>query len=236
MKRRFFGIAALTLLYSGTAKATVVDVDSHCNIFGAGLGSAASVVGDGLSPISTSFAAAPNQVLTFSSVTGVVNFYGFTKPSTEGPDGYGPSFQPYAPGQYPTSPANFPGFMGLSGLRDANNGAYLVGVFLTDASPAQPAPPTTDFSNNKSFLSLSPQIAQLFYIGDGRTGTGAGATQQFYVPPDATRLFMGFIDSQFSDNFGSLPAAFQISTVPEPSTLVLLAVGAASLLNCRRRK
>ncbi len=37
----------------------------------------------------------------------------------------------------------------------------------------------------------------MFFIGDGRTGTGAGAAQSFVVPAGATRLFLGV-----SDGFG----------------------------------
>jgi hypothetical protein len=34
----------------------------------------------------------------------------------------------------------------------------------------------------------------VFFIGDGRTGSGTGAVQQFIVPAGATRLFLGTVD------------------------------------------
>jgi hypothetical protein len=233
MRPLTFAILLVAVAGSRLAQATVVEVNSKHNIYGAGLGSGPEIVGDGLSPVVHNFAAGANQVLTFTSVTGTVNYYGGTQPSTEGPDGYGPSFFPYPPGEFPTSPLSFEGFHGLSGLRDTNNGAYLVGVFLTDAAPAPPAPPLPDFSNNKSFASLSPLIAQFFFIGDGLTGTGSGDVQEFFVPPTATRLYMGFIDSAFVDNLGSLTATFEINTIPEPSSLLLLLLGCVSWINSR---
>jgi len=96
---------------------------------------------------------------------------------------------------------------------------FLVGVFLTDATPADPAPARLDFTSNDNFTSLTPLLGQTFFIGDGLTGTGVGARQQFTIPAAATRLFLGFADASFlrgnpgaySDNAGSLTAAFQIT-------------------------
>jgi hypothetical protein len=235
MRLRGFAFLLIVLASSNEVHGTVAIVNSHHNIYGAGLGSGPEVVGDGMNPLlAASFPAGPNQVLTFPSVAGTVNYYGGSQPSTESPDGYGPSFQPYPPGGYPTSSASFPGFMGLSGLRDTNNGAYLVGVFLTDAPPEEPAPLTLDFSDNKNFTSLSPLIVQLFFIGDGLSGTGTGDVQQFHVPETATRLYLGFIDSQFSDNLGSLTAIFQV--VPEPSSLSLAGIVAIICALARRTR
>ncbi len=41
---------------------------------------------------------------------------------------------------------------------------------------------------------LSPFLKQVFFIGDGLTGNGTGAAQQFIVPAGATRLFLGPAD------------------------------------------
>ncbi len=216
-------------------QATEFVVSYKQNIYGAGLPYTPDIIGDGLPPSVFYFTAGPNQAVTFSPASGTVNGFGGTRPSTDNPDGYGPSSNPFPPGQSPTAPADYPGFMGLSGLRDVNNSGYLIGVFLTDSPPAQPAPPTLDFSNNKSFASLSPLTGQLFFIGDGLTGTGTGDVQKFLVPPTATRLYMGFIDSFFVDNLGAITANVEISMVPEPSALLLLGIGEVGLLGYRKR-
>jgi len=125
-------------------------------------------------------------------------------------------------------------------------------VFLTDATPADPAPTSLNFTNNgtvgdiaTSFTTLSPLLNQQFFIGDGLTGNGSGATQQFIVPNGATRFFLGFEDAggysgapgQYQDNSGTLQASFTISgsaAAPEPAVIALLAPGLALLLPRRR--
>jgi hypothetical protein len=71
----------------------------------------------------------------------------------------------------------------------------LVGVFLDDAVPGGSPPPGLDAGTNTSFTTLSPELRQVFFIGDGLTGTGTGVAQQFVVPAGATRLFLGSSDS-----------------------------------------
>src|SRR6266704_3855668 len=121
-------------------------------------------------------------------------------------------------------------FGGISGIRSDASG-FLAGVFLGPAEPMDPAPATLDFGASglgTSFLSLSPQTGQLFFIGDGRTGTGSGAIQQFFVPPTATGLYLGFADApnymglpgQYQDNVGSLKVSFRIQNAPTPQCVL----------------
>ena len=79
----------------------------------------------------------------------------------------------------------------------------LVGVFLDDSLPAlSPAP--AEFSYQPAAQTLAPGLRQVFFIGDGLTGTGSGTQQQFVVPQGATRLFLGTQDGcKWSDNGGS---------------------------------
>ena len=74
----------------------------------------------------------------------------------------------------------------------------LVGVFLNDNLPTSSgAPPGLDFRPSglgTAFLTLNPALKQVFFIGDGRTGNGTGAVQQFIVPAGATRFFLGTVD------------------------------------------
>ena len=94
-------------------------------------------------------------------------------------------------------PTDISSFGGISGIRSDASG-FLVGVFLGPTAPIGPPPPALDFTASglgTSFLSLSPQLGQLFFIGDGRTGTGSGAFQQFFIPPGAYGLYLGFADA-----------------------------------------
>ena len=78
----------------------------------------------------------------------------------------------------------------------------------------------------------------MFFIGDGLTGNGTGAVQQFVVPTGATRLFLGIADAvgfndvnhgYYGDNGGSFIATFDVQTnstvIPVPAALPLLLSG-----------
>jgi hypothetical protein len=81
----------------------------------------------------------------------------------------------------------------------------LVGVYLNNSVPGSaPAPSDLDFSTaaSRDFTTLSPQLNQLFFIGDGRDDSGQ--VQQFVVPQGATRLFIGTWDAyEWNNNIGS---------------------------------
>jgi hypothetical protein len=140
----------------------------------------------------------PGTVLTFSVSGGVSNQA--TVPPTNIPDG----------DAFFTSP-----FTGLPGTDDGNGIARmnapvnaLVGVFLGDGVPStSPAPPGLDFSDGglgTAFGQLCPGLKQPFFIGDGLTGHGAGAPQQFVVPAGATRFFLGTVDGfDWNTNIGA---------------------------------
>lgn len=85
-------------------------------------------------------------------------------------------------------------FFGISGYIGPINA--LVGAFLDDSAPIPPAPLALDFSTPaaQAQLSFAPELNQVFFVGDGLTGTGTGAAQLFVVPPGATRLFLGSSD------------------------------------------
>ncbi len=79
-------------------------------------------------------------------------------------------------------------FEGISGIVHRNNTMFLLGVFLTDAPPTDPAPERLDFSENEDFGTLEPEIGQVFFVGDG-------VGRRYLAPPEATRLFVGFADA-----------------------------------------
>jgi hypothetical protein len=145
----------------------------------------------------------PGSSLTFSA-TGGVDFAGGVPGS--GPDG---GFI------FTTSSSN-----GISGATWPVNA--LVGVFLDDGLPTlSPAPASLDFSTGAGtgFTTLSPALKQVFFIGDGLTGTGSGAAQGFVVPAGATRLFLGASDGVgWFNNSGSFSVTVSAQVVAPPVT------------------
>lgn len=82
---------------------------------------------------------------------------------------------------------------GKSNIRAPMNS--LIAVFLSDDDPtATPAPPVLDFSTpaSRNYSTLSPQLKQTFYIGNGKRSDGQ--PQTIVVPPGATRLYLGSMD------------------------------------------
>jgi len=74
----------------------------------------------------------------------------------------------------------------------------LLGVFLgPDRPDTTPAPAALDFSSTASrdYLTLSPQLKQVFFIGNGRVG-GGNVLQRVIVPTGARRLFLGTMDGR----------------------------------------
>lgn len=93
-----------------------------------------------------------------------------------------------------------------------------LGVFLSDDRPDQsPAPPDLDFSTTESrnYLLLSPELKQVFFVGDGRTTEGE--QQKVVIPEGATRLYLGTMDSwQWTNNIGELKAEVTDPCGPTP--------------------
>jgi hypothetical protein len=98
----------------------------------------------------------------------------------------------------------------------------VVGVFLDDTQPdldTDPLPADLDFSTaaSRDFSSLSPQLRQPFYIGDGKRADGT-TLQDFIVPTGATRFYIGIMDGQqWSDNSGSFS-----TTLAQPAVVSIV--------------
>ena len=133
--------------------------------------------GAGTTPPAWRLPPGTSRVISISDAAGCVTWGGFGDEPYNGPAG-----NPY------TDPTHMNAVGGISGIAHDGNRMFVVGVFLTDAEPEDPAPPTLDFTNNEDFETLEPEIAQLFFVGDG-------VGKRFVAPHDATRLFLGFADA-----------------------------------------
>jgi hypothetical protein len=128
-----------------------------------------------------------------------------------------------APGYTGTGNANSPSDAtgsehGISNLNTPINS--MVGVFLDDKVPDTEdakIPPGKDYSTQtaRDYTTVSPELRQTFYVGNGETSTSV--QQTIVVPPNATRLFLGTMDGhEWSNNVGGYNATiveYQISLV-----------------------
>jgi len=220
-------LAGPALFFSASAgasqPATSVSVGGVNNIYGAGLRSPPDPGGGGagLLPVKVPI---PSGA-TWMSVTDVSGTVSYTTGASNGPDGaVGVSGNISATGD-------------LSGLIDSTSWFYLTGVYLdgpqlvapiatttttlpttTTTNPTSP-PATLNFTGDHSFSTLSPELDQVFFIGDGLTSTGTGQVQVFRVPTHATDLYLGFVDAYgfqgspgyYGDNSGGLSLTVNFS-------------------------
>ena len=221
-------IAVPCLLISNVVLANTVNVTATANIFSAGLLTPVAPGGGGTGILPVQVSLTPGLGTLQFQVSGDVspNFSQFDLHG-EGTPNYITILNSYG---------------GISGFK-ADKAFPFVGVFLTATTPQAPAPSTLDFSAGaigRNFLSLSPQIGQVFFIGDGVTD--GNQIQTFYAPAGATSLYLGFGDAylfqgdigQYQDNVGSLNVV--VTAVPEPTTVALMLVGSALMIAGRCRK
>src|ERR1700683_2374169 len=144
--------APLALLIAGSAsgqQTLTVTVPATSNIFASGQ----SVAFSGTLPPVISFPAGSVEAIEFGAAGKVT--LGGGEPYS-GPDGI-----PFPGGTGLSS------FNGLSGIIDRDRGFFLTGVFLDDSVPSGSIPPALNFTGAEDFLTLSPQLLQTFYIGNG---------------------------------------------------------------------
>jgi hypothetical protein len=147
------------------------------------------------------FNAGQHQTFTFAA-SGKVGCCGTVN---VGPDGYSGS-------------SNIDSLKSISGFA-APVEFPLVGVF-TDGRPKGAAPPDYNYRKGVRLRTYSPRLNQVFFIGDGLTGTGSGYRQTFHVPPTATELWLGFADARgfngppgfYGDNPGKLRVSGTLHT------------------------
>jgi hypothetical protein len=152
----------------------------------------------------TGMSITPGTSLTFDAIAGTGQ-HGPTQ-TVVGPDGNTAKIQTHKAGAEHSKSS-------LSAPIDA-----VVGVFLDDNVPSGSPPANLDFttSTSRDFTSLSPQLKQVFFIGDGKTS--AGEVQHFAVPDGATRLFIGKMDGyEWNNNLG-----VSTVTIHRPSSVSLV--------------
>jgi hypothetical protein len=244
MRTRFSNIKKRLILISGlvffavNAFSDTLTVQATADIYAAGHASLPATIFPGDFAPSDAFTAGPNQVLTFSSVIGAV---GCNFTVTNGPDGT----------CWPGVNTTVTSYGGLSGISANGKNMFLVGVFLDNTEPtgAGPISLSYDFGTpgglNTTDSTFAPELNQVFFIGDGLTGTGSGSVQNFLIPDTASRLYLGFADSfdsvpsYYADDVGSLTATFSITgstAAPEPSTMLLVSGGLLVGLSRFRRR
>jgi hypothetical protein len=162
--------------------ADLIAVSGQANIFGAGSDSAPGPGGEGGGVVPPRWQLLEGtRIVTFPTVTGTVTpMQALVDPGGPGGDRQGAT--------------DISSYGGISGIVDRRNGMFLVGVFLTDDTPAPPAPKRLDFTKRERFRTLAPRIAQTFFIGDGKD-------RSVRVPRGATRLFLGFADAYSGGHF-----------------------------------
>jgi hypothetical protein len=213
-------LVQLCLASVGTlsAQTSVVTVSAFTDIYQSG--GYNDGAGEGaVPPFAYVFPAGPGQVLTLLSVTGQWTCNDPANPpySADGTTIVGPCY-PRA-NINPTGP--------FSGYDNTDYQGAMVGMFLECGLPTKVAPTLRFYFNDGSqggiktdFEVLQPLIGQVFFVGDGLTGTGTGKHQLFLVPPTATHLYLGYVDTCSSsgyaspgcyfDNGGSITATFRI--------------------------
>lgn len=161
-------------------------------------------------------------------------------------NGFGAPF--FGPGGNGLAGSNLAPLDGISGYLGPQG--PLVGVFLDGSIPnGSSPPPTIDFTSagiGIDFLTLAPDLGQIFYIGDGVTS--GGDFQSFEAPTGATRVFFGIPDGfgfvglpgAYDDNDGSYRINIGInetpSAIPVPAAVWLFGTALFGLIGFTKRK
>jgi hypothetical protein len=171
---------------------------------------------DGIAPVVYTFPAGPRHLIIFPSITGM---WSCGADPLFGPDGTNASAN--CNGPRATGPIGT-----FGGFASTDFYGALVGIFLEDTLPVSLSRTLRFYAGNNSvggiatdFKVLNPRIGEVFFVGDGLTGTGTGTVQAFIVPSTATHLYLGYIDGSngipqgYYNNAGELRVIVQLYQV-----------------------
>lgn len=156
------------------------------------------------SPIQVAITVTPGSTITLTNVTG----QGSNDPNLVMYNADGTSSAGISNTHDWAATGTTPTEHGMSTINAPHNA--IIGVFLTNSLPdssAYTTPTALDFTTQaqRDYTTLSPDLQQTFYAGDGLTS--GNAQQQFVVPPNATRLFLGTMDGhEWANNVGGFNA------------------------------
>lgn len=210
-------VASILLADRGDAQ-TQVTPAANMDIYRAG----GNAISGGTDPVESALLFDPGDVVRFTNVAG----------STDCDAAGGVCFPTGADGNLGAD-LSVGAVNALSGISYRGNFSMpLVGVFLGASLPGV-APVALDFRGVENFERVDPAPGQIFWIGDGLTGTGFGAVQEFGIPDGATRVVLGFIDPVPGNNNGGLVVTLQ---VPEATSAALGVTMIATLCALPRRR
>jgi hypothetical protein len=145
------------------------------------------------------------KAMSFSAASG--QFFEFSATGLVGNDG-GLAFGPDGNG-YPSS-----NVFSLGSISGYEGPQFPLTAVFTNGHPSGSPPADYSYGGGTQPTTFSPQVNQVFFIGDGRTGinNNSGSPQLFIVPANATELWLGFADAigfngppgTYGDNVGSL--------------------------------
>ncbi|MFT3683895.1 MAG: hypothetical protein QM783_03025 [Phycisphaerales bacterium] len=222
-------VAVAALAAAASAQSGSTFVDAQANIFGYGASAPApGGGGGGINAVLIPLGPGTGRTITFSA-GGMAGWSGST---VNGPDG----------GNF-SGTTNIPALGPISGYSAPLSG-HLVGLFIEAGDiSALSAPAGASYPDLASFTaaSYSPLARQVFFIGDGLTGTGSGITQVFNIPDSAAYLVLGIADAfgfngaagYYNDNVGGYEVSY--NAVPTPAGAMVIGAAAAAGLRRRRR-
>lgn len=199
------GFDSLDTADAGPRLTMPLTVPCAANLWGAGHATAPADApgGEGILPPSIALPAGSGRVLSVTAAAGIISFTG----GIDSNDADGISATALASWTYG----------GLS-APSLPRQRFLAAVVLDDAEPVDPAPLALPMDANAPGASVG--IGQMFFVGDGVTGTATGTTQAFRLPDTGTRLFLGFLDS--NGGIGSTPGGYNDNTGEVTGTLSVL--------------